>query len=84
MERYGQRLARSHKLATHKTPYYLLKRLDNNEQVLTDSCRRLSNDKKNTMTPAGDWLLDNFYLIEEQIASLGTTCRKPSAVGCHS
>ncbi|WP_447877130.1 GH36-type glycosyl hydrolase domain-containing protein [Serratia fonticola] len=67
MERYGQRLARSHKLATHKTPYYLLKRLDNNEQVLTDSCRRLSNDKKNTMTPAGDWLLDNFYLIEEQI-----------------
>lgn len=67
MERYGQRLARSHKLATHKTPYHLLKRLDNNEQVLTDSCRRLSNDSKNTMTPAGDWLLDNFYLIEEQI-----------------
>ncbi len=67
MERYGQRLARSHKLATHKTPYYLLKRLDYNERVLTDSCRRLSNDKKNTMTPAGDWLLDNFYLIEEQI-----------------
>lgn len=36
MERYGQRLARSHKLATRKTPYYLLKRLDHNERVLAE------------------------------------------------
>ncbi|KHD34843.1 hypothetical protein NA32_09875, partial [Streptococcus hongkongensis] len=37
MERYGQRLARSHKLATRKTPYYLLKRLDDNERILAES-----------------------------------------------
>ncbi|MGQ5968272.1 GH36-type glycosyl hydrolase domain-containing protein [Serratia sp. IR-2025] len=67
MERYGQRLARSHKLATRKTPYYLLKRLDHNERVLAESCRQLSNGKKSSMTPAGEWLLDNYYLIEEQI-----------------
>ncbi|MFC0225400.1 GH36-type glycosyl hydrolase domain-containing protein [Serratia aquatilis] len=67
MERYGQRLARSHKLATRKTPYYLLKRLDNNEEILAECCLLLSNGKKSIMTPAGDWLLDNYYLIEEQI-----------------
>ncbi|MBO1503984.1 cyclic beta 1-2 glucan synthetase [Serratia proteamaculans] len=67
MERYGQRLARSHKLATRKTPYYLLKRLDDNERILAESCHQLSNGKKASMTPAGEWLLDNYYLIEEQI-----------------
>ncbi|HEJ9094514.1 TPA: glucoamylase family protein [Serratia odorifera] len=67
MERYGQRLARSHKLATRKSPYYLLKRLDDNERVLAESCHQLSNGKKTSMTPAGEWLLDNYYLIEEQI-----------------
>ncbi|SQI43739.1 Uncharacterised protein [Serratia plymuthica] len=67
MERYGQRLARSHKLATRKTPYFLLKRLDENERILADSCHQLSNGKKSSMTPAGEWLLDNYYLIEEQI-----------------
>lgn len=67
MERYGQRLARSHKLATRKTPYYLLKRLDDNERTLAESCHQLSNGKKASMTPAGEWLLDNYYLIEEQI-----------------
>ncbi|WON78939.1 cyclic beta 1-2 glucan synthetase [Serratia sp. UGAL515B_01] len=67
MERYGERLARSHKLATRKTPYFLLKRLDNNEKVLAECCLLLSKGKKSIMTPAGDWLLDNFYLIEEQI-----------------
>ncbi|MFI8416868.1 GH36-type glycosyl hydrolase domain-containing protein [Serratia sp. NPDC078593] len=67
MERYGHRLARSHKLATRKTAYHLLKRLDENEQVLAASCRQLSNGNKASMTPAGEWLLDNYYLIEEQI-----------------
>lgn len=67
MERYGHRLARSHKLATRKTPYHLLKRLDDNERVLAESCHQLSNGKKTSMTPAGEWLLDNYYLIEEQI-----------------
>ncbi|MBI3311860.1 MAG: hypothetical protein HYZ77_11550, partial [Serratia liquefaciens] len=62
MERYGQRLARSHKLATRKTPYYLLKRLDDNERILAESCHQLSNGKKASMTHAGEWLLDNYYL----------------------
>ncbi len=67
MERYGQKLARSHKISHGKTPYYLLNRLAENEIVLTNSCHILSNGDKASITPAGEWLLDNFYLIEEQI-----------------
>lgn len=70
MERHGQRLARSHKLTTHKTPYYLLQRLNDNERVLVNSCQTLSQCNKANMTPAGNWLLDNFYIIEEQIRAV--------------
>ncbi|PBI77847.1 cyclic beta 1-2 glucan synthetase [Rahnella victoriana] len=67
MERFGGKLALSHKLSRKKLPYYLLKRLDDNEKVLTQSCLILSSGDKASITPAGEWLLDNFYLIEEQI-----------------
>ncbi|WP_223510396.1 GH36-type glycosyl hydrolase domain-containing protein [Rahnella sp. GSA61A] len=67
MERFGGKLALSHKLSGKKLPYYLLKRLDDNEKVLTRSCLILSSGEKAGITPAGEWLLDNFYLIEEQI-----------------
>ena len=67
MERYGGKLALSHKLSKKKLPYYLLKRLDDNEKVLTRSCLILSSGEKASITPAGEWLLDNYYLIEEQI-----------------
>lgn len=67
MERYGAKLAQSHKLSSKKTPYYLLKRLAANETMLTRNCQILSTGDKKSIAPAGEWLLDNFYLIEEQI-----------------
>ena len=67
MERYGQKLARTHKLSPDKLPYYLLKRLGDNEAVITQNCYELNAGKKNSIMPAGEWLLDNYYLIEEQI-----------------
>lgn len=54
MERYGGKLALSHKLSKKKLPYYLLKRLDDNEKVLTRSCLILSSGEKASITPAGD------------------------------
>ncbi len=47
----------------------LLARLAENERVLIE-VRNLLEDAvraKRRITPAGEWLLDNFYLIEEQI-----------------
>ncbi len=67
MEHYGQKLAHSHQLTSKKVPYYLLKRLDDNEAVLTRSCHILSTAGNASIAPAAEWLLDNYYLVEEQI-----------------
>jgi len=70
MERYGQKLARTHKLSPDKHPYYLLKRLGDNEAIITQNCYELNAGKKTSIMPAGEWLLDNYYLIEEQIRTV--------------
>ncbi|PMC22578.1 hypothetical protein CJ207_08180, partial [Klebsiella aerogenes] len=46
MERYGQKLARTHKVSPDKHPYYLLKRLGDNEAVITQNCYELNAGKK--------------------------------------
>jgi hypothetical protein len=69
MEQHGRILAASHKLSPGHAPDQLLTRLSENEGVLI-SARNLLADAVRTdrrITPAGEWLLDNFYLIEEQI-----------------
>ncbi len=47
----------------------LLDRLDDNERVLLGAYELISAavSKKRRVAPAAEWLLDNFYLIEEQI-----------------
>ncbi len=69
MEQHGKTLAGLHKLSPLYPPDQLLARLAENEGILTGT-RRLLTEAVATgrrITPAGDWLLDNFYLIEEQI-----------------
>jgi cyclic beta-1,2-glucan synthetase len=69
MERHGKDLAGTHSLSTSGTPDRLLRRLDDNERVLVEASRLLTAavTAKLRITPAGEWLLDNFYLIDEQI-----------------
>ena len=69
MERHGRTLAAQHQLSPHETSNLLLARLDENESVISDACERLTaaTRHRRRITPAGEWLLDNFYLIEEQI-----------------
>ncbi|OQX28118.1 MAG: cyclic beta 1-2 glucan synthetase [Desulfobacteraceae bacterium IS3] len=69
MEQHGKTLAGLHTLYGHNVPEQLLKRLAANEKVLTDVRDILIGVVKENrkITPAGEWLLDNFYLIEEQI-----------------
>jgi cyclic beta-1,2-glucan synthetase len=69
MERFGKTLATKHKLSTKPAKDHLLKRLADNEETL-DEVRKLLTDsiKRNyQVAPAGEWLIDNFYLIEEHI-----------------
>jgi len=69
MEQYGRKLAASHKLSSEQHPDQLLKRLSENETVLADDLHLLTTAVKEgrRITPAEEWLVDNFYLIEEQI-----------------
>ena len=69
MEQHGKTLAASHTLTPGHAPDRLLTRLADNEGVLIGVQNLLTEAIKanRRITPAGEWLLDNFYLIEEQI-----------------
>ena len=70
MEQHGKTLANSHSVGSQRTPdQHLLTRLAENEIFLFEVHNLLTETVKanNQITPAGEWLLDNFYLIEDQI-----------------
>ncbi len=69
MAQHGAWLAAAHRIAADRQPDQLLARLESNEEVLIDTCRQLTLvvAAKHRITPAAEWLLDNLYLIEEQI-----------------
>ena len=69
MEQHGCILANAHKLSTTCGRDQLLYRLAENEEVILDACNQLTEAIKSgrQITPAAEWLLDNFYLIEEHI-----------------
>ncbi|MEP7322337.1 MAG: glucoamylase family protein [Saprospiraceae bacterium] len=71
MDRFGKNLAKNHKLSTRPVKEHLLKRLADNEVILNEVRKLLTDSIKKgyQITPAGEWLIDNFYLIEENIRS---------------
>src|SRR5438046_5117579 len=71
MERYGKTLAAAHRLTPRRTRDQLLPRLAANESVLVGVCGRLTAavSANHRISPAGEWLLDNFHLIEEEIGT---------------
>jgi cellobiose phosphorylase len=69
MEQHARALAKTHKVNRSRTSDFLIKRLAGNEKILLEVRNLLSEaiKEKITISPAAEWLLDNFYLIEEQI-----------------
>ena len=71
LERHARTIAGTHRLATGPADDRLLPRLAQNERVLVDTydliAAAAARDRR--IAPAAEWLLDNFYLIEEQIRS---------------
>jgi cellobiose phosphorylase len=69
LERHARTLATSHQLATGRAVDKLLPRLDENERILvhTHDLVTAAAKRNRPVAPAAEWLLDNFYLIEEQI-----------------
>jgi len=62
-------IAGAHRLQATRPADQLLKRLDDNEHTLLEVRNLLVGNVRTgkAITPGGEWLLDNFYLIEEQV-----------------
>lgn len=69
MAAHGKTLAASHRLGRRGGRDRLLARLAENAALITETVNGLTATVKSgrQITPASEWLLDNFYLIEEQI-----------------
>ncbi|MRW88115.1 cyclic beta 1-2 glucan synthetase [Pseudoduganella sp. FT26W] len=69
MAAHGKTLAQHHELSKRGGRDRLLSRLAENAAVIDSTCDELTAAIKagRQITPASEWLLDNFYLIEEQI-----------------
>ncbi|MBL7870461.1 MAG: cyclic beta 1-2 glucan synthetase [Cyclobacteriaceae bacterium] len=69
MEQHAKQLAIQHAVTFDQSTEQLLKQLSDNQKVLFHVNALLLTvvKEKKTITPAAEWLLDNFYLIEEQI-----------------
>ncbi|MFH0856095.1 MAG: glucoamylase family protein [Candidatus Omnitrophota bacterium] len=66
---HAKKLAQGHLVSYKKGHNRLLLRLKKNERVLAEIHELLNEagKSKRKISPAGEWLLDNYYLIEEQI-----------------
>ncbi|MDD4963628.1 MAG: glucoamylase family protein [Gallionella sp.] len=68
LARHAKILAGYHQVITQRGANDLLDRLGQNEKILRAfNGATLGKDSSLPVTPAAEWLLDNFYLIEEQI-----------------
>jgi cellobiose phosphorylase len=68
LARHAKALAASHQVVTRQGSNNLLARLGQNEDILrTFNRTTIAVNPGRRITPAAEWLLDNFYLIEEQI-----------------
>jgi len=69
LERHAKLLAEAQEIADASSPDRLIPRLDENERVLVRAYELVTAAVENgeRLAPAAEWLLDNFYLIEEQI-----------------
>jgi cellobiose phosphorylase len=69
LRQHAMELAARHQTGAVRGPDRLLPRLAENEQVLLSAYHLVTEAVQSNrgLQPAGEWLLDNFYLVEEQI-----------------
>src|SRR3977135_1511176 len=72
LEEYARVLAAEHKIVKKKGRALLLPRLEDNGRELVASYRVLVEAvrKGDSISPAAEWLLDNFHIVEEQLREI--------------
>jgi hypothetical protein len=86
MAAHGKTLASHHRLSKRGGADRLLSRLAENAAVIDATCDELTAAVKQgrQITPASEWLLDNFYLIEEQIRIARRHLPRTTAASCRA
>lgn len=74
-ERLGQHavsLAQAQKISAQKQGQKLIPRVHDNAQVLLEAYQTVAKAvrEQHAITPAAEWLLDNFHIIEEQVSDI--------------
>lgn len=67
LDRHAVSLAGEHHIDPRRGANRLLLRLTDNEKALTTAYNLVSEIESRQVAPDGEWLLDNFYLMEQQI-----------------
>jgi cyclic beta-1,2-glucan synthetase len=72
LEQYARSLAGEHRTETKKGRAVLLPRLEDNRRKLVGAYRTLIEAIKNgrSISPAAEWLVDNFHIVEEQLREI--------------
>src|SRR3954471_10474429 len=72
LEQYAKVLATDHRTETKKGRALLLPRLEDNRRRLVATYGNLIEALKNgrTISPAAEWLIDNFHIVEEQLREI--------------
>src|SRR5688500_4721492 len=73
LEQHARVIAAEHRVAARpKHVRLLLPRLEENGRHLVAAYRALANAIRNesTISPAAEWLVDNFHIVEEQLREI--------------
>jgi cyclic beta-1,2-glucan synthetase len=72
LERHAKAIASSHSVIPGRGPDELLTRLAENKRLITETYDLVvsATAKDLIIEPAAEWLLDNFYVVEEQIHAI--------------
>jgi len=72
LEEYARQLASQHISAGLARGQNLLSRLEDNERVLINAYQTLADAirRERTVSPAAEWLVDNFHIVEEQLREI--------------
>src|SRR5688500_4427590 len=72
LEQYARTLATEHRTVTKKGRAQLLPRLEDNGRKLVSAYRTLVEAIRNgrAISPAAEWLVDNFHIVEEQLREI--------------
>ncbi len=72
LEQHAVSLAKAQKITTLKKGHKLIPRVRENALVLLEAYKSVAKAvrEQHAITPAAEWLLDNFHVIEEQVSDI--------------